>query len=175
MVNPIPPQNPAGEFLPPAEFSAANCRDCIDVLTQAPARLRAAVDGLTNSQLDRLYRNWTIRQIVFHLGDSHQHAFLRCKWALTEDHPTIKPYEEGRWAELIDARTAAIDGPLLLLDGLHATWTQLLNLMTEDQFHRTFYHPESKQTVPLWKALNYYAWHSRHHTAQIVWVREFRT
>src|SRR5579859_5990224 len=97
------------------------------VIEAAPtAALRAAVAGLSEDQLDTRYRNWTIRQIVHHLADSHVHSYLRFKWALTEERPTIKPYDEGCWAALADARTGDVRAPLALLEGLHARWVQLL-------------------------------------------------
>src|SRR5579884_2030774 len=166
------PQYPAGPFVPDERYSEERRQESITVLEQAPAALRAAVAGLSEEQLDTRYRNWSIRQIVHHMADSHVNSYVRFKLALTEDRPTIKPYDEGRWAALADSRTGDVAAPLLLLEGLHARWVQLLRSLTEEQFARTFFHPESGETVSLADALASYAWHCRHHTAQITWLRQ---
>ena len=168
------PANPAGPYVPDERYSDARCREFIAVLEQAPAALRAAVAGLTDVQLDTRYRNWTVRQIVHHIADSHVNSYIRFKWALTEERPTIKAYDEGRWAALEDSRTGDVEAPLALLEGLHARWVQLLRTMSSEQFARGFVHPETGGMISLAEALASYAWHSRHHTAQIVWVREQR-
>jgi uncharacterized damage-inducible protein DinB len=165
-----PPQNPAGAFVPEDGYDSQRRAELIAALADAPATLHKLVDGLPDERLDVRYRNWTIRQIVHHLADSHVNSYIRFKWALTEDQPTIKAYDEGRWAALQDARTGDIQAPLALLDGLHARWVQLLRSMTEEQFARSFIHPETGSTVSLNSALCYYAWHCKHHTAQIAWV-----
>src|SRR5262249_40092820 len=144
----------------------------IAVLDQAPAAVRRAVAGLTDERLDTRYRNWTVRQIVHHLADSHVNSYVRFKWALTQERPTIKAYDEGRGAALEDSRAGDSAARLALLEGLHARWVQLLRAMTDEQFARSFFHPETGQSVSLNAALCYYAWHCRHHTAQITWLRE---
>lgn len=169
-----PPQMPAGAFALEEGYSPAGRDDFIAVIEAAPAALGNAVAGLSEQQLDTLYRNWTIRQIVHHLADSHVNSYIRFKWALTEELPTIKPYDESRWAALEDSRRGDVRVPLVLLQGLHARWVQLLRLMTEGQFARSFLHPETGQTVSLSAALCYYAWHCRHHTASILWLRQQR-
>jgi uncharacterized damage-inducible protein DinB len=166
------PQNPAGPFAPEDNYGPARRDQFIEVIAHAPAALRKAVAGLSEAQLDTRYRNWTIRQIVNHLADSHVNSYVRFKWALTEEQPTIKAYDETRWADLKDSRTGDIQAPLALLEGLHLRWVQLLRSMTAEQFGRSFLHPETGQTATLNAALCYYAWHCRHHTAQITWLRE---
>jgi len=168
------PQNPAGVFVPEDQLDSGRREELIAAIEAAPSALSDAVAGLRDDQLDTKYRNWTIRQIVHHLADSHINASARFRWALTEDRPTIKPYDESRWAELEDARIGEIRPSLAILEGLHARWGRLLRSMTEEQFTRSFYHPEMGQSVALDHALNLYAWHGRHHTAQVVWVREHR-
>lgn len=168
------PQNPAGAFAPEENYGPRRQAELIAVIEAAPTALRTAVAALSEEQLDTRYRNWTIRQIVHHVADSHVNSYVRFKLALTEDRPTIKPYDEGCWAALADARTGDVRASLALLEGLHARWVQLLRSMTEEQFGRTFFHPETGQTVSLSAALCYYAWHCRHHTAQINWLREQR-
>ena len=167
-----PPQNPAGEFISEEDISPERRAECIAVIEQAPANLRKAVAGLSEVQLNTRYRNWTIRQIVHHLPDSHVNSYIRFKWALTEEQPTIKAYHEDRWVALEDSRTGDIESPLALLEGLHARWALLLRSMTEPQFSQSFTHPETGKLVSLNAALCYYAWHCRHHTAQIKWVRD---
>jgi uncharacterized damage-inducible protein DinB len=167
-----PPQNPAGPFEPEADYGAQRRDELIAVIEAAPAAARNAVAGLSENQLDTRYKNWTIRQIIHHLADSHVNSYVRFKWALTEELPTIKAYDEGRWAALDDSRAGDVRAPLALLEALHARWAQLLRSMTEAQFGRSFLHPETGQTVSLSAALSYYAWHGRHHTAQVCWLRE---
>jgi len=169
-----PPQNPAGEFVAEHDISDARRDELIAIIEQAPLALEQSVAGLTDEQLNAKYRNWTIRQIVYHLADSHIHSYVRFKWALTEEQPTIKPYDEGKWSELPDARTGGVAAPLAMDAGVHQCWAQLLRAMMPDQFARSFHHPETGKNVVLRYALCYYAWHSRHHTAQITWLREHR-
>lgn len=166
------PQFPAGPFEPEAHPTPERRAELIAVIERAPTALRAAVTGLSEAQLDTKYRNWTIRQIVHHIADSHVNSFIRFKWALTEEQPTIKAYDESRWAQLPDARAGDIRPPLVLLEGLHATWIQLLRAMSAAQFARGYLHPETRRTVTLNEALSHYAWHGRHHTGQILWLRE---
>ncbi len=166
------PQNPAGAFVPEENDSPQRREEFIAVIAAAPSTLRDVVAGLSEDLLDTRYRNWTIRQIVHHVADSHVNSYIRFKWALTEERPTIKAYNESRWAAMEDARTGDIRAPLALLEGLHARWVQLLRSMTEEQFGRSFIHPETGMSISLSAALCYYAWHCRHHTAQISWLRE---
>jgi uncharacterized damage-inducible protein DinB len=167
-----PPQYPAGPFEKEGPLSAQRREELIAVLESAPAALQKAVAGLSEGQLDTKYKNWTIRQIVHHLPDSHVNAYIRFKCALTEDVPMIKPYDEGRWAALSDSRSGDVRAPLALMAGLHACWIQLLRSMSEEQFTRAFFHPEFNETVSLDAALASYAWHCRHHTGQILWLRK---
>jgi uncharacterized damage-inducible protein DinB len=167
---PDPPQFPAGPYVesgPPTERQ----RDAwIGEIEALPEHVRSATAGLAEVQLDTTYRNWTIRQIVHHLADSHLNSYVRIKLALTEDRPTIKPYDESRWSALDDARRAPIGPSLEILDGVHARWAILMRSLPAEAFDREFYHPETNVTTPLWKALALYGWHGRHHTAQIEWV-----
>jgi hypothetical protein len=166
------PSNPAGPFAEEDGYGPQRRTELIAAIENAPAALRRAVAGLSDEQLDTRYRDWTLRQIVHHLADSHVNSYVRFKWALTEERPTIKAYDEGRWAALEDSRTGDVGASLALLEALHVRWVLLLRGMTEEQFARSFHHPESGQTVSLNAALAYYAWHCRHHTAQILWVRQ---
>jgi hypothetical protein len=164
---------PIGRFAPVASslpgIRAANMR----TLALLPERLRAATGGLTDAQLDTPYREggWTMRQVVHHVADSHANAYIRWKLALTEDWPTIKPYDEAAWAELQDSRWAPIEGSLALIEALHGRWVALMETLTEEEFHRGYTHPE-RGRQNLASALAMYDWHSRHHTAHIVSLRK---
>jgi uncharacterized damage-inducible protein DinB len=144
----------------------------IDQIAETPARLRSAVSGLNEVQLQTPYRpeGWTLRQVVHHVPDSHMNAYVRFKLAMTEDEPTIKAYREDVWAELPDARTADPDISLRLLEAVHERWVLFLRSLTTDDFRRQFRHPELG-VVPLDRNLALYAWHGRHHTAQITALR----
>jgi uncharacterized damage-inducible protein DinB len=166
------PQFPAGAFVPELNLGSKRRTELIEQIRDAAANLRTAVAGLSESQLDTRYKNWTIRQIVHHLADSHVNSYIRFKWTLTEEQPTIKAYDEGRWAALEDSLRGDVAAPLALLDGVHRRWVQLLETMSADQFARAFFHPETSEVVTLNAALAYYAWHGKHHTAQISWLRE---
>jgi uncharacterized damage-inducible protein DinB len=167
-----PPLNPVGEFVKEDNCSYNRIAELIGEIEQAPTALRHVVAGLSERQLDTKYRNWTIRQIVHHLADSHVNSYVRFKWTLTENLPTIKAYFEDRWVALEDSQAGAIDPALGLYDAIHARWVHLLRTMKPDDFARSFIHPETGQNVRLDAALCYYPWHSRHHTGQITWLRE---
>jgi hypothetical protein len=166
------PQYPAGPFVPEATLPPERRADFIAEIQAAPAALRRLLSGLSEEQLDIRYKNWTIRQIVHHLADSHVNSYIRFKWTLTEERPTIKAYHEGNWAALEDSRTGDVRAPLALLEGLHARWVQLLRTLSDEQFGRSFLHPECGEVITLNAALCYYAWHGKHHMSQIQWLRE---
>ena len=168
------PAYPAGPDVSVENSTPERRAELIAEIEQAPARLRQAVAKLSDTQLDTRYKNWTVRQIVHHVADSHVNAYVRFKLALTEDVPTIKPYQEDRWVDLDDERRGDIAVPLALLDSLHSSWIRMLRVMTGEQFARTYFHPESGSKVALSAALGSYAWHGRHHTAQILWLRQNR-
>jgi hypothetical protein len=144
--------------------------ELIDEIERLPGRVRELVAGLTSAQLDTKYRNWTIRQIVHHLADSHMNALVRFRLTLTEERPTIKPYDETRWAELPDAKSADVMLSVELLEALHARWVVLLRAMSEADFERTYFHPEYQKEFRLAEALGVYAHHCRHHSGQIAWL-----
>ena len=162
---------PIGRFRASAS-SVAGVRDAqIETLRLLPERLRAAVSGLDDAQLDTPYREggWTVRQLVHHIADSHTNAYIRVKLALTEDWPIIKPYDEAEWAKLADSRLP-IEGSLAFVDALHPRWVALLQGLSEEDFQKGYEHPQQgRQTVA--KALAIYDWHSRHHTAHITNLR----
>lgn len=166
------PRYPIGPFATKDAITQADREGWIAVLAEAPEHLRAALSGLSREQLDTPYRagGWTVRGLAHHLPDSHMNSYIRCKWALTEDAPVIKPYFEERWAELPDTRDTPVEVSLDLLAALHGRWVVLLRAMSERDFARTFTHPESGVQT-LQESLAYYAWHARHHTAQITALR----
>ena len=142
-------------------------------IEETPARLRAAISGLTEAQLDTPYRpgGWTVRQVAHHVPDSHMNSYVRFRLALTEDEPTIKPYDEGLWAQLSDACTAPPGISLTLLDTLHQRWVLLLRSLKPEDFSRALKHPELGR-VTLEKYLALYAWHGKHHVAHITNLRQ---
>jgi len=164
------PRYPVGKF---DAIIYSERAENIKTIAALPDNLRAAVDGLSDEQLDTLYREggWSLRQTVHHLADSHINSLCRFKLALTEDEPpTIVPYYEDRWAELAD-RKMPVDASLAIIEGVHRRWVALLESMSEDDFGREFVHPETGK----WKlegVLGLYAWHSMHHTAHITTTRE---
>lgn len=164
---------PVGKFSMPSSVSAQELARFVDQIAETPARMRAAVAGFDDAQLDTPYRpgGWTVRQVVHHVPDSHMNSYVRFRLALTEDAPVIKPYEEARWAELHDARTLPIEPSLDLLESLHARWVPLLRSLTEADWKRIFRHPELGP-VRLEQNAALYAWHGRHHVAHITKLRE---
>ena len=162
---------PVGRFKAAGPYSALQRREHIETLRDLPARLRAAVEGLDDAQLDTPYREegWTVRQVVHHVADSHMNSYVRFKLALTEYEPTIKPYDEGAWATLAD-NGMPVDVSLALTEALHRRWVALLESLTDKDFQKTFNHPE-RGAQDLATTLALYAWHSRHHTAHITGLR----
>ena len=164
---------PIGPFQRPDTLRADDRREAIDQIATLPEKLQAAVEGLTDVQLDTPYRpgGWTVRQVVHHVADSHINAYARFRLALTEDGPTIKPYKEARWAELPDAGTAPVTLSLDLLSALHDRWVRLLRSLEDEAWERVWHNPETG-TLALGEALIHYAWHGRHHMAHITALRE---
>ncbi len=164
---------PIGRLEMPAAITPAMRAQFIREIEAAPANLRGAVAGLTDAQLDTPYRDggWTVRQVVHHVPDSHLNAYVRVKLALTEDEPTIKPYNEQRWSELGDALRAPVEMSLALLETVHRRWVECLRGMPADAFARTFRHPE-RGVMSIDQLLALYAWHGTHHVAHITGLRE---
>lgn len=160
---------PVSKFVMPTVWNGDSIAEWRRDLAELPSRMRAAIAGLTDAQLDTPYRDggWTVRQAVHHVADSHMNAYCRFRLALTEDTPTIKPYLEARWAELADARTMPVAPSLEIIDGVHARLLGLIDAMTPDQWQRGFVHPEHGRTMTLGQTAALYSWHSRHHVAHI--------
>jgi len=164
---------PVGKFSYKGAITETQKAESLNDIAQTPAKLRAAVAGLSESQLDTPYRpgGWTLRQVVHHMPDSHMNSYVRFKLALTEDAPTIKPYAEDRWAELADSKSTPIEVSLTLLDSMHDRWVRLLRSLTSEEWKRTFRHPDLGP-MTLEKTLALYAWHGRHHVAHITELRK---
>ncbi len=160
---------PIGHFSCPETITDNHLQEWITTLEEFPTRLQQLVIDLTDEQLSTPYRpgGWTIRQVIHHVSDSHHHSYIRFKWALTEDKPVIKYYYEQLWAELDDYKTAPIGLSLNHLSAVHAKLVYLLKSMTDEQFNRSFIHPEHDEEVGLKKNVGIYAWHSNHHYAHI--------
>src|SRR5205807_5268645 len=167
------PRYPIGKFSFEGPLSHDQRIEFLEDIEQAPARLKAAVKGLTAQQLDTPYREggWTVRQVVHHVPDSHLNAYTRCKLALTESEPKIRDYDEARWADLADTRDTPVEVSLALLEALHRRWVILWRGLQEQDFSRTYQHPQSGVTS-LQQALAQYAWHRAHHVAHITWLRQ---
>lgn len=165
---------PVGKFDWNIPVSEADYPRLIAEIAAAPGALRSAVAGLSREQLETPYRSggWTIKQVVHHVPDSHMNAYTRFKLALTENEPTIKPYEEDKWAELPDSQRVPIDVSLDLLDALHTRWVTLVGAMDPADFARTLRHPEHNRIMTLGQLLALYAWHGRHHVAHITSLRK---
>lgn len=160
---------PIGPYVrPTTPLDAAARAACIDAIARTPSAMRKLVEGLSGADLERRYHEggWTIRQVVHHAADSHMHTYVRFKFALSEDAPRIRAYDEARWAEFPDVSDVPVSVSLDLLDALHRRWVSTLRALSGEDFLRTYIHPELG-TVSLYDALGLYAWHGRHHTAHI--------
>ena len=160
---------PIGPYTPTAHPSPQQREEWLNVIAQFPAKLRHLLNGLSESDTLRTYRpeGWTIRQVVHHCADSHMNSLMRFKLALTEDHPTIRPYYEDRWALLDDGNEADLRPTLNLIEGLHHKWHLLLSNLSDTDWKETFVHPEHNRSFSLEETLGMYAWHCKHHLAHI--------
>jgi uncharacterized damage-inducible protein DinB len=166
------PRFPLGIHAFDPDITDEKRRRWINAIRQTPATLRAAASGLSERQLDTPYRDggWTARQVIHHVPESHSNAWIRFKLALTEDNPTIKPYNEDAWVKLPDIPRTPIESSLTLLDAVHQRWVALLEVMKAADFERPLIHPE-KGPITLDHLLQLYAWHGPHHTAHIELIK----
>lgn len=160
---------PIGKFIKPDTITKAHEKEWIQILEHFPARLESLVGGLDDLQLDTPYREggWTVRQVVHHCSDSHHNSYIRFKWALTEDKPVIKAYDEKQWAELFDTKSSPIAPSIAHLKAVHAKLVHLLKGLTEEQLDRSFVHPADNKEVVLRENMGIYAWHASHHYTHI--------
>jgi len=165
---------PVGRFDLESPVTENDQARMIDEIAATPANLRAAVSGLNAKQMATPYRpgGWTVTQVVHHLPESHMQAYARTKLALTEENPTIKPYDEAKWAELPDVGKTPAEVSLSLLEALHTRWVSLLRSLSAEQKPRAFFHPEHGKLITIERLIAMYAWHGRHHVAHITNLRE---
>lgn len=170
------PRYPIGRYAPPEAIDAAVLKGWAGALGDAPGRVREVLRGLSDSQLDTPYREggWSVRQVAHHLPDSHMHAYLRFKWALTEPTPAVPGYDEARWAALSDSLHGPVEPALALLEALHERWLALIVTMAPADFERGFLNPRNGTERSLGWLLGLYVWHGAHHTAQVAALREQR-
>ncbi len=164
---------PIGKYIA-QPFSEKLLGEWLIDIRNLPQHLENAILNLDEVQLDTTYRDggWTLKQVVHHVADSHMNAYIRFKLGLTEDNPTIRPYDEAAWAEMNDTHELPVNISLTLLHALHVRWYEILRHLTETDLNRTIFHPEHKKEMTLWYLLGMYAWHSRHHTAHVTSLRE---
>lgn len=162
-------QYPIGRFNYAEPNDMGTVNGWIDDIEKLPARLKSAVKGLTEAQLNTPYREggWTIKQVIHHIGDSHINSYIRFKLALTEDKPTIKPYDQSRWAELKEYELTTVEDSLEFIETFHKRFVLLLKSLSPADFEKEFIHPETGAHVKLKGNLALYAWHSNHHLAHI--------
>ena len=165
---------PIGKYDFNLEINESTIDQWINEIASLPLKLREAVNCLTENQLNSVYRpgGWTVKQVVHHIGDSHLNSIIRFKWALTEDKPVIKPYDEKKWAETKDYELYDINDSLDFITTLHKKFVILLRSLTPDDLEREFIHPETKREIKLKRNIGLYAWHGLHHTAHITRLRE---
>lgn len=160
---------PIGKMKFPKEIKDVEIKQWISDIADFPTLLKSEVKGLTSDQLEWKYRpdGWCIRQVIHHCADSHINSQMRFKLALTEDRPTIKPYEEALWALLPDM-DSPINWSLDLLDNLHKRWVRLLVSLTTEDLKKEYIHPEHGRVFNLGQTIALYSWHSRHHLAHVM-------
>ncbi|TXD77775.1 YfiT family bacillithiol transferase [Algoriphagus ratkowskyi] len=159
---------PIGKFKKPQHISENMVKEAIDYLRLFPTYLEDTIQTFSDVQLNTPYRpgGWTVKQLIHHLSDSHMNAFMRFKWALTEDNPTIKPYDEAAWAKLVDYSLPVSDS-IPVIRFIHSKWSTILESMSSEDYSKTYFHPDSQLSVPLAEVALMYQWHSTHHLAHI--------
>ncbi|WP_310380331.1 YfiT family bacillithiol transferase [Flavobacterium sp.] len=169
-------RHPIGKFTAPERYSKEYLAEKIAEIASFPEKLNKEVISLTEEQLDTEYRQdgWTIRQVIHHCADSHMNCFIRIKWALTEDKPTIKFYHEDLWSELEDNLTMPIQPTLSLLEGLHFRLAYLMKSLSEADLEKLFIHPEHNAKFKIKEIIGTYAWHGNHHLAHITELKKLK-
>ena len=167
-------QYPIGKYLKPDEITSDDIKQWKKDISELPYQMRKITAGIREKDLDTVYRpgGWTARQVIHHVADSHMNAYIRFKWALTEDVPMIKAYDEGAWAKLNDSTTMNVDISMKLIDALHTRWSYLIDSFKRKDWARLLDHPEYNQPVTLDSMLGMYSWHGKHHTAHLQIVKE---
>ena len=175
-MNPTSLQYPIGKFQPPATIDPHQIQDWIREIQDFPTKFQAMADSLTHGHLNSPYRpgGWTALQVIHHVPDSHMNAYLRFRWALTEDHPMIKAYDEASFAKMKDYELIPYEASMAFLQGIHGRWHELLSHMKATDWKRTYRHPEDGQTYQLDRVLGMYVWHGNHHYGHLKIVKEQR-
>lgn len=165
---------PIGPFKAPDQYTVAYLKECFDEIRSFPDKLKKEVSHLSNEQLDTPYRDggWTIRQVIHHLADSHMNGFTRLKLALCEDKPVIKPYPQDEFVKLADSKTMAIEPSLMILEGIHARWYELMLHMSASDFDKVYVHPEYMKEYSTKEFIALYKWHGSQHLAHITGLKE---
>jgi hypothetical protein len=165
---------PIGKFEAPKSYTPGILAKAIQTIADFPAKLKSEVQHLPNEQLETPYRpeGWTIRQVVHHCADSHMNCFIRLKWAMTENTPTIKFYHENLWGEGIDNKTMPIGPTLQLLEGLHFRLAFVMQSLSETDLEMAYIHPEHNKEFELREMICLYAWHCNHHLAHITELKK---
>ncbi len=165
---------PIGRYTKPTGVTPHDIKGWISALKALPLWMDACIENLDVYQLETPYRDggWTIQQVVHHVADSHMNAYIRLKLALTEDAPTITPYKEELWAEMVDTKITPVNISVTLLHAVHRRMIDILEHMKDEDWERTYYHPQYQKTFPVWEMVALYAWHGRHHTEHIRRLRE---
>lgn len=160
---------PIGKFKKPVSISENDLKTWIEIIEIFPMKLKKLTQNLSVEELNWIYRpnGWSIKQVVHHCADSHINCFIRFKLALTEEVPTIKPYEEAKWAELVDGNSNNILPSIHIIEGIHNRWVLLLKSCSEKELKRQFIHPANNKTSSLDEIIGLYAWHCNHHLAHI--------
>ena len=166
-------QYPIGKYVE-QPFSEKQLQEWLNDIRFLPENLEHAVLNLDEAQLETPYRDggWTVKQLVHHVADSHMNAYIRFKLGLSEENPTIKPYNQDAWAQMPDTKNLPINLSFTILHAMHRRWYEILINISTEQWNRTGVHPEYNKQMTLWYLLGMYAWHSRHHTAHINSLRE---
>lgn len=165
---------PIGKY-EPQPYSAQQHQDWLNDIRFLPQLLENAILNLDEAQQQIPYREggWTVQQVVHHVADSHMNAYIRFKLGMTEDNPTIKPYDEAAWADLNDVQELPVNISLTLLHALHARWYSCIRLLDGAALQsKTVVHPQHNRQMTLWHLLGMYAWHGKHHVAHITGLRK---
>jgi hypothetical protein len=167
---------PIGKFIAPDIYSSNYILSKIEEIESFPERLQKETDHLNNDQLDTAYRpgGWTLRQVIHHCAESHMNCFIRIKWALTENNPVIKPYDENLWSALSDNLQMPIGPSLTLLQGLHSRLTYIMKNLSETELEKSFIHPENNSEYKIKQIIGIYAWHGNHHLAHITFLKKYK-
>ena len=167
---------PIGKFEFPTEFSSEYISDKIHEIESFPERLKNETIDLTDEQLDTPYRpgGWTVRQVIHHCAESHMNCYIRIKWALTENNPVIKPYDENLWSELPDNLNMPIEPTLILLEGLHFRLAYIMRNLSPSELEKSFIHPENNSEYRIKQLIGKYAWHGNHHLAHITTLKKYK-